>query len=237
MSNGPGKAGKASADAIIDRLRTMGSQKGREGMARYGIRTDRAFGVSIYVLRRMAREIGTDHAMALALWETGYHEARLLASIVDDPEQVTEEQMCRWVADFDSWDICDQVCSNLFDRTTYAWKKAFEWAEDGREFVRRAGFVIMAALAVHDKKADDAAFEQFYPVMKKHAMDDRNYVRKAVNWALRNIGKRNMALNASAIKTAREIQAIDSRAARWIAADALRELQGDRVRQRLMKKR
>jgi 3-methyladenine DNA glycosylase AlkD len=140
------------------------------------------------------------------------------------------------VADFDSWDICDQGCSNLCDRTPFAYKKAYEWADDEREFVRRAGFVMMAALAVHDKKAGDDAFEQFYPVMKKYATDDRNFVRKAVNWALRNIGKRNMALNESAIRTALEIQAIGGKSARWIAADALRELQGDKVRQRLMKK-
>ena len=242
MSRGRSKqrtatAGSTTADTILERLRAMESPKDREGMARYGIKTDDAFGVSLYVLRDMAKEIGTDHELALALWETGNHEARLLAGIVDDPAQVTREQMDRWVADFDSWDICDQGCSNLFDQTPYAYEKAFEWAEDTREFVRRAGFVMMAALAVHDKKAGDEAFEQFYPVMKKFATDDRNFVRKAVNWALRNIGKRNIALNVSAIRTAREIQAIDSKAARWIAADALREMQSEKVQARLMKKK
>jgi 3-methyladenine DNA glycosylase AlkD len=236
MSSGSAKAGKASADAIIGQLKKMESPKDKEGMARYGIKTDRAFGVSLYVLRDMAKGIGTDHELALALWETGMHEAQILAGIVDDPAKVTEEQLDRWVADFDSWDVCDQCCSNLFDRTPFAYQKAFEWVEDEREFVRRAGFVMMAALSVHDKKAGDESFEQFYPVMKKYATDDRNFVRKAVNWALRNIGKRNVTLNKSAIETAREIQAIDSRAARWIAADALRELQSDKVRQRLMKK-
>jgi 3-methyladenine DNA glycosylase AlkD len=237
MSSGSAKAGKASADAIIEQLRKLESPKDKEGMARYGIKTDKAFGVSLYVLRDMAKAIGTDHELALALWDTGIHEAQLLAGIVDDPARVTEEQMDRWVADFDSWDICDQSCSNLFDKTPFAYAKAFEWVQDEREFVRRAGFVMMAALAVHDKKADDAAFEQFYPIMKRYATDDRNFVRKAVNWALRNIGKRNMALNESAIRAAREIQAIDCKSARWIAADALRELQGDKVRERLLKKK
>jgi 3-methyladenine DNA glycosylase AlkD len=217
-------------------LRTLESPKDREGMARYGIKTDKAFGVSLYVLRDMAKDIGTDHALALALWDTGIHEAQLLAGIVDDPAQVTEEQMDRWVADFDSWDICDQGCSNLFDRTPFAYKKAFEWADDEREFVRRAGFVMMAALAVHDKKAGDEAFEQFSPVMKKYATDDRNFVRKAVNWALRNIGKRSPVLNRKAVEAAREIQAIGGKSARWIAADALRELEGEKVQQRLLAK-
>jgi 3-methyladenine DNA glycosylase AlkD len=236
MSSGSAKAGKASADAIVAQLRQMESPKDRAGMARFGIKTDKAFGISLYVLRDMAKEIGTDHGLALALWDTGIHEAQLLAGIVDDPALVTEEQLDRWVAGFDSWDVCDQCCSNLFDKTPFAYKKAFEWADDEREFVRRSGFVMMAALSVHDKKSGDASFEQFYPVMKKYATDDRNFVRKAVNWALRNIGKRNMTLNESAIRTAREIQSIDSKAARWIAADALRELQSDKVRQRLMKK-
>lgn len=231
-----GKSAKAKADAIVQDLRGLESPKDREGMARFGIKTDRAFGVSIYVLRKMAKDIDTDHELALALWDTGFHEARLLAGIVDDPAQVTEGQMDRWVADFDSWDVCDQTCSNLFDQTPCACEKAFEWAEDEREFVRRAGFVMMAALSVHDVKADDSVFVQFFPVMKKYSTDDRNFVRKAVNWALRNIGKRNVALNGKAIQTAREIQAIGGKSARWIAADALRELQSDKVQQRLISK-
>jgi 3-methyladenine DNA glycosylase AlkD len=231
-----GDSAKAKAGAVVENLRALESPEDKEGMARYGIKTDNAFGVSIYVLRKMAKDIGTDHDLALALWDTGIHEAQLLAGIVDDPAQVTERQMEQWVADFDSWDVCDQTCSNLFDRTPFAYRKAFEWAEDEREFVRRAGFVLMAALAVHDKKAGDEAFEQYYPVMKKFATDERNFVRKAVNWALRNIGKRNKTLNESAIGTAREIQAIGGKSARWIAADALRELQGDKVQQRLIAK-
>ena len=231
------KPGKISAEVIVEQLRAAESPKDKEGMARFGIKTDNAFGVSVNVLRDMAKAIGTDHELALELWETGIHEARILAGIVDDPAMITEDQMDRWVADFDSWDVCDQCCFNLFDRTPFAYSKAIGWAGDEREFVRRAGFVMMATLAVHDKKAGNEAFEQFYPLIKKYAADDRNFVRKAVNWALRSIGKHNMALNQSAIATAREVQAIDSKAARWIAADALRELQSDKVQERLLKKK
>ncbi len=231
------KPGKISAEVIVEQLRAAESPKDKEGMARFGIKTDNAFGVSVNVLRDMAKAIGTDHELALELWETGIHEARILAGIVDDPAMITEDQMDRWVADFDSWDVCDQCCFNLIDRTPFAYSKAIGWAGDEREFVRRAGFVMMATLAVHDKKAGNEAFEQFYPLIKKYAADDRNFVRKAVNWALRSIGKHNMALNQSAIATAREVQAIDSKAARWIAADALRELQSDKVQERLLKKK
>ena len=234
MSSQSGKAAaEAAAAAVIERLRGLESPGDKEGMARYGIRTDRAFGVSMYVLRDLAKELGTDHELAGALWATGYHEAQILAGIVDDPALVTRDQMDRWAAAFDSWDVCDQCCTNLFDRTPFAYEKAFEWARDEREFVRRSGFVLVAGLAVHDLKADDDKLSVFFPLIEEYAFDGRNFVRKAVNWALRNIGKRNLALNASAIRAAREIQAIDSRAARWIAADALRELQGEKVQQRL----
>jgi len=214
----------------------MESQNDKEGMARFGIRTDKAFGVSLYVLRDMAKEIGTNHDLALELWDSGYHEARIMASIIDDPKLVTEKQLDRWVADFDSWDVCDQCCSNLFARTQFAYDRAFKWPDDEREFVRRAGFVMMAALAVHDKKAGDKKFEQFFPIMKKHAGDDRNFVRKAVNWALRNIGKRNLTLNKSAIQAAEEIHALGTRSAKWIASDALRELKSEKVQARLESK-
>lgn len=224
------------ATAILDRLRALESPKDREGMARFGITTDKAFGVSLYVLRDMAKEIGTNHELALALWATGYHEAQLLAGIIDDPKQATSEQLDDWVAEFDSWDICDQACSNLFDKTPFAYEKAFQWVEDEREFVRRSGFVMMAALAVHDKQAGDEKFEQFFPLMKKYATDDRNFVRKAVNWALRNIGKRNLTLNVRAIEVAEEIKAINTKSARWIASDALRELKGEKVQARLLAK-
>ena len=184
-------------------------------------------------MRKMVREIGKDHELALELWETGIHEARMLACFIDRPDMVTEKQLESWVKNFDSWDVCDQCCSNLFDRTRFAHKKAVEWCVREEEFVRRAGFVLMACLAVHDKKAGDQAFIEFLPLIKTHAGDERNYVKKAVNWALRQIGKRNQNLNEAAIKTAEEIRQMDSRSARWIASDALRELTGDAVQKKL----
>lgn len=220
---------------IVRKLRSMGDQKNVEGMARFGISSKDTLGISIYVLRPMARQIGKGHKVAAELWATGIHEARLLAGFIDDPEQVTEKQMEAWAAEFDSWDIVDQVCSNLFDQTAFAYSKAVEWSSREEEFVKRAGFVLMAALSVHDKDASDAELKRFFPIIKRESTDDRNLVKKAVNWALRQIGKRNLSLNAEAIKVAREIQGIDSRSARWIAADALRELTSDKVRDRLVR--
>jgi 3-methyladenine DNA glycosylase AlkD len=193
-------------------------------MARYGINPAQALGVSIPALRQMARG-RCDHALAEALWQSGIHEARILAGMVDDSSQVSSEQMERWVLDFDSWDVCDQVISNLFDRTRDAVEKAHAWSQRPEEFVKRAGFVLMAALAVHDKKSGDEVFLDFLPVIQREATDGRNFVKKAVNWALRQIGKRNASLRAAAIETARQIRAIDSPTARWIAADALKELE------------
>jgi len=203
-----------------------------EGMARFGINTKDAYGVSIAELRKIAKMIGQNHALALQLWMSGVHEARILASMVDEPERVTERQMDAWVRDFDSWDVCDQVCSNLFDKTEFAYKKAFEWSHEKKEFVKRAGFAMMAVLVAHDKKAKDKDFERFLPIIIREATDERNYVMKAVNWALRQIGKRNARLNVTAIRTAKEIQKIDSPAARWIAFDALRELEKKRFVER-----
>lgn len=222
---------------IVERLKSMGSRRDREGMARFGINTEKAYGISIYKLRELAKETGNDHALAQGLWKTGIHEARILASIIDQPEKVTEGQMERWVREFDSWDLCDQACSNLFDKTQYAYKKAAEWSSRNEEFVKRAGFALMAALAVQDKKALDGDLERFLPYIRKHAVDERNYVKKAVNWALRNIGKRNKNLNRKSIKTAVEIKNMPSSSARWIAADALRELKGEKVRKRLKTKK
>ncbi len=218
---------------IVRKLRSMGNPKNVEGMARFGISSKNVLGISIYELRPMAKQIGKDHKVAAELWATGIHEARLLAGFVDDPEKVTEKQMEAWAADFDSWDIVDQVCSSLFDQTPFAYAKAVEWSSREEEFVKRAGFVLMAALSVHDKDASDAEFGKFLPFIKRESTDDRNFVKKAVNWALRQIGKRNLALNSEAVKVAREIQGIDSKSARWIAADALRELTSDKVRDRL----
>ncbi|MFH1473927.1 MAG: DNA alkylation repair protein [Candidatus Aenigmatarchaeota archaeon] len=220
---------------ILKKLKSQANPKNVEGMARFGINPKNTLGISVYVIRAMAKEIGKDHSMAKKLWKSKIHEARMLAGFIAEPEKTDEKLMERWVKDFDSWDICDQVCSNLFDKTPLAYKKAFEWSKRKEEFVKRAGFVLMAALSVHDKKADDKKFEKFLPVIKGESKDERNFVKKAANWALRQIGKRNKKLNRKAVKTAKEIKKIDSKAARWIAADALRELTSDAVQKRLKK--
>lgn len=218
---------------VLKQLEAVADPSRLAGMARYGIAVDEAMGVSIPELRGIAREIGTDHALALRLWETGIHEARILAGMVEDPKEVTPQQMDAWVRDFDSWDLCDQVCGNLFDRTEHAFAEAVRWAGRRDEFVRRAGFAVMAVAAVHRKDVGDEPFEAFLPVIAAAATDERNYVKKAVNWALRQIGKRSLALNRKALATAKQIQEIDSRAARWIASDALRELSSPAVLSRV----
>jgi len=222
---------------ILGKLESLSDPRAVEGMARFGIRGRNAYGISIPNLRGIAREAGRDHGLAQRLWDSGIHEARILAGMVDVPGEVTEAQMERWVVEFDSWDLCDQVCMNLFSKTPLAYKKAAEWSSRKEEFVKRAGFATMAALAVGDKKAEDRQFEMFLPIIKRESADDRNYVRKAVNWALRQIGKRNIRLNRLAIETAKDVQKTGSKAAKWIASDALRELASDAVRKRLEKKK
>jgi len=220
-------------EEIIKTLKSHSNPKNVAGMARFGINSKNTLGVSIPVLRKIAKENGKNHTLAGELWNSGIHEARILASYVDDPENVTEKQMDDWVADFDSWDVCDQVCSSLFDKTPFAHRKAAEWSRRKEEFVKRAGFAMIAALAIHDKQAADSAFVKFLPIIKRESVDERNFVRKAVNWALRQIGKRNKRLNAAAIKAANEIEKIDSKAAKWIAKDALRELRSSAVQKRI----
>jgi len=231
--------------AVMDELAAQASDESRAGMARYGINVANAFGVSVYELRRMARVLGTDHELALALWQTGNHEARLLASMVDDPGFVTEAQMEAWAATFDSWDVCDQVTSNLFDKTPWAYAKVREWSAAEDEWVKRAAFATAAALAVQDKVAADERFLPILALVAREAGDGRNYVKKAVNWALRNIGKRNAALHAAALETAEAILASAearaaadrkdpaARSARWVARDALRELRSEKTLRRL----
>jgi len=222
-----------ACNEILNRLRSLADPKGAEGAARYGIRAPNVWGVSAPNLRRLAKEIGRDHDLAAELWRTGVHDARILATLIDDPAQVTPEQMEQWAADLNSWAVCDAACCILFDKTPHAWNKAVEWIDRQEEYVKRAGFVLMAALAVHDKKASDERFEVFLPLIVTRATDERNFVKKAANWALRQIGKRNRHLNEAAVRTAEGIRQIDSGAARWIASDALRELTSDRVRRRL----
>lgn len=221
------------AQEVLARLRSMANPANVEGMARFGINPRETLGISVPELRKVGKEIGSDHRLALALWATGIHEARLLAAFVDEPAEVTPPQMDAWARDFDSWDVCDQACTDLFDQTPHAHAKALEWSRRPEEFVKRGGFALMAGIAWHDKTAKDAAFLPFLEAIRREAADDRNYVKKAVSWALRNIGKRNSALNRKAVATAREIQRIDSKAARWIASDALRELTGPAVQRRL----
>jgi 3-methyladenine DNA glycosylase AlkD/drug/metabolite transporter (DMT)-like permease len=198
---------------IIQKLKAKRNPRNIAGMARFGINPKNTLGISLPVLRSMAKSIGTDHALALKLWASGIHEARILASIVEDPARVTETQMDSWVAQFDSWDVCDQCCGNLFNKTRFAYRKTVEWSRRKEEFQKRAGFALMAYLAVHDKNANDAAFERFLPLIVRGARDERNFVKKAVNWALRQIGKRNPHLNRAAIRTASEIAKLDSKSA------------------------
>lgn len=219
---------------VITRLKAMANAENVAGMARFGISSNNTLGISIYDLRRVAREIKKDHALAQELWASGIHEARILASFIDEPDKVTEAQLERWVGDFDSWDTVDQV-SELIAKTPYALKKIHEWSRRDEEFVKRAAFSLIAEISFYNKKMSDREFEKFFAVIKSASTDERNFVKKAVNWALRNIGKRNRALNQRAIEVAKEIQKLDSKSARWIAADALRELTGEAIQKRLNK--
>ncbi|MBT4485834.1 MAG: DNA alkylation repair protein [Candidatus Latescibacteria bacterium] len=220
---------------IITFLESHADPKAIEGMARFKITAKTVYGVSIPLLRNMAKEIGRNHELSLRLWQNESRETRILAGMICDPKMVAEDLMEQWVKDFDSWEICDQTIMNLFEKTSFAWDKAVEWSLNKEEFVKRSGFVLMARLAVSDKKADDKRFEQFFPIIKREVHDDRNFVKKAVNWALRQIGKRSLYLNEKAVKTAREIKQADSKCAQWIAHDALRELESEKIQSRLKK--
>jgi 3-methyladenine DNA glycosylase AlkD len=223
------------ADSIIKELKSLSNPVNVAGMARFGISSNKTFGVSIPEVRRIAKEAGKNHKLALALWKSGYHEARIMASLIDEPEKVTSKQMDNWTNDFDSWDVCDQCCSNLFDKTPYVYKKIKEWSSSKKEFVKRAAFALLAVMAVHDKKAGDDVFVKYFPLIKRESIDDRNFVRKAVNWALRSIGKRNDFLRKKALKLSREIYKIDSKTAKWIASDAIRELESRNIINRVKK--
>ena len=218
---------------VMQRLKSASNPESLAGMKRFGINVEKAYGVSIPNLRKLAQEIGKDHELAQELWETQVHEARILAALIDDVNQVGSRQMDKWACDLDSWDLCDQCCSSLFDKTQFAYQKAFVWSHEKEEFVKRAGFALMAALAVHDKETGDEPFRKFLECTVRESSDERNFVRKAVNWALRQIGKRNRRLNRLAIMKARKIQNQDSKSAKWIASDALRELSSPSVVKRL----
>lgn len=220
---------------ILDHLESLANPQNVEGMARFGITPEKAYGVSMPALKDMAKGMRKSHELAQWLWLNGSRETRILASLVDDPKLVTEEQMERWASEFDYWEICDQVCMNLFQKTPLVWQKVVEWSSREEEWHKRAAFVLMARLAVKEKKSPDEQFEAFLSLIKREAGDDRNLVKKAISWALRQIGKRNLDLNAKAIKTAEEIQRMDSKAAKWIASDTLRELRSEKIQQRLRK--
>jgi 3-methyladenine DNA glycosylase AlkD len=211
-------------EEILIELKSMANPDNVRGMVRFGINAHNTLGIGIPALRKIAKAAGRNQGLSLELWASGIHEARLLASFVGDPMQVTENQMECWSKDFDSWDVCDQVCMNLFDRTPYAYNKAAEWSQREEEFVKRAGYALMASLAVHDKKADDFRFSSFFPFIRRGSLDERNFVKKAVNWALRQIGKRNDVLNDLAIQCAEDILLENAKSSRWVAKDALREL-------------
>lgn len=239
-SKAPRQNGKAQAAwtvrRVVSELKRCGEERNVEGMARFGIRAKKVYGVSKPRMDEIARRIGKDHSLGLKLWETGIHDARILGMLISEPELLTSAQMEKWVRDFDNWDVCDGTCCHLFVDASLAWKKAFAWSSRKNEFEKRAGFALAAYLAVHDNSAEDGAFRRLLKVIEREAWDERNFVRKAVNWALRNIGKRNSRLNREAIAAAQRIRIDGTRAGRWMAADALRELKSEAVQSRLRRK-
>lgn len=222
--------------AVLRELKGLADPQVRARMAYFGVNVPKAHGISAPVLHQFAKHIGKDHALAQELWTTGIHEARILATLIGEPEKVSTAEMERWVRDFDSWDVVDAACCYLYAHTKFAWKKAADWSGRREEFEKRAAFSLVAYLSYKDKEAPDSRFVQFLKMIEREAHDERNFVKKAVNWTLRNIGKRNVRLNSEAIRAAERIRKQDSRAARWIAADALRELKSAAVQRRLRRK-
>lgn len=234
MKGGSNPSGVASrVREVLEWLERTGTADHRAGMARYAIPSDKAFGVPVSTMQKCAKGLGRDHELAEALWRTGWYEARMLASFLDDPALVTPAQMERWAKDFDNWAVCDSVCFCLFDRTPHAWKKIAPWSRKEGEFVKRAAFALLAGLSLHDKKAGDEAFLATLPLIEEAAPDDRNFVKKGVSWALRVMGRRNLALNAATVEVARRLAGSEEPAARWIGKGALRELTSPMVRGKL----
>jgi 3-methyladenine DNA glycosylase AlkD len=238
VEKGRGKARvKADVQAALSALKQMGTQRDRENLVRFGITASKAFGVSMANVQALAKRLGRNHELAAALWDTGWYEARLLTSFVDEPARVTPAQMDRWSRDFDNWGICDTLCFHLFDKTPYAWAKVAQWSDNRHEFVKRAAFALLASLALHDKRADDESFARCLPFVERAAVDERNFVKKGVSWALRLIGRRNRALNAAAVDVARRLSASSEAAARWVGKDAFKELTGPLVMRKLAARR
>ena len=231
-----GRDGSMDRRQVLAWLERKGSRRAREEMARYGIVARHVFGVSMATLLSLRRRLGTDHALSLALWDSGWYDARLLAALIGDPARVTRAQMNAWAATFENWADCDTACFRLFDRTPFAWQKARQWAASPREFVKRAAFALMASLALHDKTASDRSFRAFLPIIEKGAHDERNLVKKGVSWALRSIGRRNVALNTAARAAATRLARSPDAAARWVGKDALRELASPKVQAKLARR-
>jgi len=221
-------------EMVIQELKSKARPDQLEGIGRFGMQTEGRLGVAIPDLRKMAKNLGKNHDLALSLWREGLAESRILAAMVDESEKLTERQMDDWVKDFNSWDVCDQVRMNLFEKTPLAWKKIRDWSKREEEFVKRAAFALMACLAWHDRNAEDTQFTALFPIIRAGSTDERNFVKKAANWAIRNIGKRNRNLNRAALGAAEEIRQLDSKAARWIASNAIRELKSEAVQKRLL---
>ena len=217
-------------------MERRGSKKNRDGMARYGIVAPKVYGISVADLRDKAKELGRDHDLALGLWDSGWYEARMLAGFVDEPAKVTPAQMDRWAKDFDNWAVCDHLCFHLFDRTPHAWSKIRKWSSSRDEFIKRAGFALLAGVALHAKKAPDEPFIESFALIESAAGDNRNFVKKGVSWALRTIGHRNARLHGMAIDTANELSKSAEPSARWIGKDALKDLSREMVRARVAKK-
>lgn len=217
-------AATATVESVMAWIRKTGSPKVRAGTARYGLPTDNAVGIPVGLLRAEAKRIGRNHQLALGLWKTGNYEAQLLAPMLGDPKLVTPAEMDAWCKDFDNWGTVDTACFTLFDRSPHGWTMASKWARAKGEFQKRAGFVMMACLAAHDRQAPDAAFLKFFPMIEQGASDDRNFVKKGVSWALRHLGHRNAALHAAAVKTATKLSKSANATARWVGREALRDL-------------
>jgi len=228
--------GSSLTDDVVGRLRKLGSKSVRDGMLRYGIPNENAFGVSVGKIQKLSKELGRNHELALALWETGFYEARMLAAFVDDPKLVTPAQMDRWCKDFDNWGIVDTVCFKLFDVTPHAWKKVEQWSKRRDEFQRRAAYALLACLGVHDKHASNEKFIACFPLIEAAATDDRNFVKKGVSWALRVIGRRNLELNNAATELAQRLSDSPDPTSRWLGKEALREFKRPVVRRQLENK-
>jgi 3-methyladenine DNA glycosylase AlkD len=235
-SNAKNESPRWTKAAVLRELQSLADPQVRAKMAYFGVHVPKAHGISAPVLHGLAKHIGKNHQLALDLWATRIHEARVLATLIGESEKVTAAEMDKWVQDFDSWDVVDAACCYLYASAGPAWKKAASWSRRREEFVKRASFSLVAYLSYKDKEAPDARFVKFLRLIEREAHDERNFVRKAVNWALRNIGKRNMRLNREAIRAAERIRTQESRSARWVAADALRELKSEAVQRRLQRK-